>query len=290
MAREYDDVITEHYNAIADKFGTSPQSTMADDIVRAKETEIIKDFVHAAASYWRAEHIENGGYAERAGGDAGLTVLDVGCGNGFTIKQLASCMPQYSFVGVEMNDRLRDLAIKQNDSADNVNIIPGDIRNIDSIELPECRVDILLCQRVLINIMSDEDAAKALDNIISIVRPGGHLLFIESFLSGLNNLNDARSEFLLAPISPAHHNKYLSDNFFSHPQLTRFCLPHFSLESNALSTHYYVSRVLHAALLQQQGDSNFRRNSHFVQLLSSALPDGVGDYAPLQFRAFTKQK
>jgi SAM-dependent methyltransferase len=290
MAPEYDSLIAGHYNAVADEFGLSQQSTMADEIIRTKETTIIKEFVQAVASYRRGDYIENAGYAERAGGDAELSVLDVGCGNGYTIKQLAIDMPQYAYIGVEHNDKLRDLAIVQNNTSENVRIIPGDIRQRQSIDIPDCSVDTLLCQRVLINIMSDADSADALHNIISLVKPGGYLLFIEAFLSGLNNLNNARSEFSLASIPPAYHNKYLSDNFFSHPELTQCHLPNFSLAPNTLSTHYYVSRVLHAVLLQQQGDKNFKRNSHFVHFLSSALPDGIGNYAPLQFRIFRKRK
>ena len=40
MQFEYDEIIRNHYNAVADEFGLSPSSTMGDEIVRKKETKM----------------------------------------------------------------------------------------------------------------------------------------------------------------------------------------------------------------------------------------------------------
>jgi SAM-dependent methyltransferase len=280
MKPEYDEKIISHYNKIAEKCGLSSQSTMEDEIVRKKETMIIRDFVANIANESRSDLTQNG---------KDLIILDAGCGNGYTLKCLAGDLTSYSYIGVEYNDKLRDLALQQVTGMANVRVLSGDLRKRETINIKNESVDILLCQRVLINLLSDHDTKIALNNIVSLVKPNGRLLFIESFTSGLANLNNARMEFGLEPISPAYHNKYLDDDFFSHPDLQPCPMPYFNIPRNILSTHYYVSRVLHAALLQQLQQSDWKRNTHFVKFLSAALPDGVGDYAPLQFHFFSKK-
>jgi len=283
---EYDDTIGRHYDKVAEECGLSPQCTMADEIIRNKETTVILEFVESAASEFAADVAPSHDAAVSAGRPRALTVLDVGCGNGYTLKTVATELAACSYIGIEYNDKLRELAKQQVDGLANVSVLPGDIRVRESIDLADGCVDILVCQRVLINLLSDADAKLALDNIVSLVRPNGRLLFIESFLAGLANLNEARAEFGLEPIGPAHHNRYLEEDFFSHPGLQP-CADNRRVAKNALSTHYYVTRVLHSALCKGM-QSEFTRNSHFVKFLSSALPDGIGDYAPLQFRFFVK--
>ena len=285
MKAEYDDRIGRHYDKVAEEYGLSPHCTMADEIIRNKETSVILEFVASAASEFAADVAPSHDAAVDAGPRVPI-VLDVGCGNGYTLKTVATKLVACSYVGVEFNDRLRELAKQQVDGLANVSVLPGDIRIRESIELADGCVDILVCQRVLINLLSDADAKLALDNIVSLVRPNGRLLFIESFLAGLANLNEARAEFGLEPIGPAHHNRYLEEDFFSHSGLLP-CANNWQVAKNALSTHYYVTRVLHSALCKGI-QSEFTRNSHFVKFLSSALPDGIGNYAPLQFRFFVK--
>ena len=163
----------------------------------------------------------------------------------------------------------------------------GDIR--DSDFAPKDSVDILLCQRVLINLLSEEDQKSALGNIINVVaspgitRSGGTLLFIESFSSSLAKLNEARAEFELPAIQPAHHNLYLTDDFFETPQLKTLSTNGHLPPPNFLSTHYFVTRVLHPLYL---GNKPLRRNSEFVRFFSAALKENVGDYSPLKVNMF----
>src|SRR5579859_540901 len=98
MNTKYDAKIAEHYNQVAADCGLSPHSTMADDIIRGRETAAIVDFVATAVQ-------------ER--GKGATTVVDVGCGNGYTLKRLASEVPGCAYLGIEYNDRLRDLAKQQ---------------------------------------------------------------------------------------------------------------------------------------------------------------------------------
>ena len=286
MTAEYDSEIGLHYDRMAEEYGLSPQSTMADDIIRSAETAMVRAVVESVA---RPRQAEQAGAGQRAATDNFPLIVDAGCGNGYTLKTLASEFDTCSYIGIEFNGKLRELAKQQVSGMAHVRVMPGDLRVRASLDVADGQADVLLCQRVLINLLAERDARTALDNLVSLVRPGGKLLFIESFASGLAHLNDARAEFGLEPLGPAHHNRYLEDDFFTaHPKLTRHALPGGKVQCNLLSTHYYVTRVLHSALTEAR-KSEFKRNSHFVKFLSAALPPAVGDYAPLQFHLFVKK-
>lgn len=288
MSSGYDNTIRRHYDRVAEEKGLSPSSTMGDEVIRANETQTILKFVESVAREHRVDALTNGGYALRPNGDIGLTVLDVGCGNGYTIRQLIENIPQYRYVGMEYNEKMREQAETQLASFPSVQIIAGDLRDPRSISLELESVDILICQRVLINLMGLDDQKKGLNTILGLVRPGGALLFIEAFTSGLQNLNAARGEFEIEPIPPAPHNLYLPDDFFKHPALHYWRSETFNVPANFLSTHYFVSRVLHEMVLRIMKRDGFVRNSHFVRFLSDALPAGVGEYAPLRINTFQK--
>jgi len=267
--KEYDQIINEHYQMVAKKEGLSPTSTMADTVTREKETEAILNYLTQFLVEGKLDHKP--------------VVLDVGCGNGYTLEVMANHFPGVRFLGVEKSEDLRLLAESRFKGSDQVTILAGDIRDPDFCGGE--RADVMICQRVLINLLDPQDQQKALENLVGSVKDGGMLLFFEAFSAALGNLNAAREEFDIPPMEPAHHNLYLSEGFFDHPRLKPY--PHAKqLEpSNFLSTHYFVTRVLHPIFLQ---DRPFKRNSEFVKFFSEALKENAGDYAPLKLFAFTR--
>jgi len=279
MKKEYDDVIALHYKDVANSHGLSPTSTMADEITRAIETDAITNFVGDALRRFCA----NSAFKK-------ATIMDVGCGNGFTLSQLFERYPEHHYVGIEKSDELRALAASRFNGNSNVQILSGDIREKGFASGIEA--DILICQRVLINLLNIEDQKTALINVVAAVKspvsqgPSGSLLFIEGFASPLTRLNEARSEFDLAAIPEAHHNLYLPDDFF----LIRQIEPYQSIsdlpQPNFLSTHYYVTRVLHP--LYTPPNKSFKRNSEFVRFFTEALHTNAGDYSSLKLYMFDK--
>jgi SAM-dependent methyltransferase len=274
MRKDYDEVIEQHYQGVAQKQGLSSTSTMADERTRELETDAIVKFVGLALE---SQMVKN----------TSANIMDVGCGNGYTLEVLAKKYKDHNFVGIEKSDNLRELASSRFKNSTNVNIFVGDVRDPDFSK--HIKPDILICQRVLINLLDENDQKLALENIVNaVISPGedhvgGALLFIEAFSTSLGTLNEARAEFGFEPIPPAHHNLYLPDDFFDNPQLVPFAID--LLPSNFLSTHYYVTRVLHP--LFSEGKA-FKRNSEFVKFFSGALQQNVGDYAPLKMNAFKK--
>ncbi len=283
-APAYDDIVRDHYAREAREHGAMPTSTMADEIVRGKETKAVLSAVaHFIQEQTAPDATSSGSRADRA-----FHVLDLGCGNGTTLQELASRFnsPQISFTGMEYNADLRAIAQQRLRAFRNVKVVAGDVRAVDAGQCDPA--DVIVLQRVLINLLDRADQKRALDNVVNMLNPGGLLFAIEAFESGLAELNAARAECGLPPLPPAHHNLYLADGFFDHPLLAP---PNTNGSSdaaeNVLSTHYFVTRVLHAAFLQATGGA-FKRNSHFVKFFSAALPDGVGAYSPLKFIARRK--
>jgi SAM-dependent methyltransferase len=269
--KAYDKAIEQHYKLVAEEFGLSSTSTMADEITRASESKAILRFVSEALRR-----------RQQTGAPEPATIMDVGCGNGYTLQLLVEEFPEQRFIGIEKSNELRSLAQSRFAGRSNIEILKGDIRIRDFADMSS--VDILVCQRVLINLLDQEDQKLALRNLTNVVHSGGTLLFIEAFSSSLAKLNEARAEFELSPIPPAHHNLYLDDDFFEIDELRP--LRNNQLQpANFLSTHYFVTRVLHPLHL---GNRPLKRNSEFVRFFSQALKENVGDYSPLKLHMFEK--
>ncbi len=279
MEREYDNLISQHYQKAAAEHGLSASSTMEDHVTRKLETDAIIRIAGALLNSRKA------GVARRR-----ATILDVGCGNGYTLEMLFKNYPDQQYVGIEKSDELRALACRRFAGNDKVRIMQGDARDHDFAK--GILADMVVCQRVLINLLNPDDQKLALNNIIDAALPprdgwqsGGVLLFIECFASNLAKLNVARSEFDLPPIPPAYHNLFLPDDFFTAPGLrpleTTDPLP----SPNFLSTHYFVSRVFFP--FASRGKA-FKRNSEFVEFFSAALKQDVGDYSPLRLHVFER--
>ena len=85
-----DDLIAEHYKKVAQQEGQNSTSTMADTITREKETRAIVDFVGDSLRHRKAENNQQP-----------AKIMDVGCGNGYTLEALSSQYPNEIFIGVE---------------------------------------------------------------------------------------------------------------------------------------------------------------------------------------------
>ncbi len=264
--KEYNKKIKDHYDAVAKKEKDSASSTMADDTIRKLETQYIIDTIE---SYINEDNNKSKIYS----------LIDVGCGNGYTLECLNASRNDLQLTGLELNDSLRELAVKRFNTT-KVEIKGGDIRDFDS--LANLSPDILICQRVLINLLDIDDQIQAFHNLVKTVSSGGLIIFIESFEKGLSLLNEARGEFGIKALEPAHHNKYLPEKFFNHPNLSVYDDSH----EYILSKHYFVTRVLHEFFILKTGNK-FERNSHFVNFFTNSL--GIsGQYNPLRLITFKK--
>jgi 2-polyprenyl-3-methyl-5-hydroxy-6-metoxy-1,4-benzoquinol methylase len=270
--KSYDKIILDHYREVAEQTGLNPNSTMADKRTRQLETELICRFVRTAL----ADLMAHGRRLED------IVIADVGCGNGFTLDVVRRLKLGPKVIGYEFSPDLIALA-RQRFSDNRVEIRAADVRDHKTLG-PE-PIDILICQRVLINVLDPHEQVLARDNLTNAMHPGGRMLFIEAFQKNLDLLNEARGEFDLPGIKPAHHNRYLGEAFFDTADLIPWNEPSAHNDENFLSTHYFVSRVIHPVLLR---DRPFRHNSHFVTFMSQALQPIVGEFSPLRAKVFIR--
>ena len=256
----YDELIRNHYTKEAAAHQLDSTSTMADVRTRAMETDAIVSCVSVAQQ-----------------ASPGRRCLDVGCGNGYTLSVLASRFPALECVGLEPHEGLRELARSRG-----FTVLDGDLRA--PVAIADLK-DIVVSQRVLINILDLDDQRRALEHLVAAVRPGGMLITIEAFEPQMAKLNALRGEVGMEPIAPAYHNRYLPDDFFNHPALEPHPDPQQLLPPPAfLSTHYVVTRVLQPWLAPKAP-----RNSLFVEFFSAALAPAVGDFSPLRLGVFRRK-
>ena len=260
------DLVRQHYLDQARTLGKAPESTMPDKVVRAREI----DAILATLQILSAES---------------LRILEIGCGNGTLLDHLARA--GYSdVIGVDFLPEFVELAKSRR--------LPFDIRVADITALPfnNAEFDIVLSERVIINLKDPEAQRRAFQQVRRVLKEGGYLIMIEAFEDGWHNLNAARLEFGLEPIPMPGQNRWFKAGELEHytqgifsevSRISDSVLP----PRNFLSTHYFMSRVLHALLweLRKSCPDQFEgpvRNTHFAQFFASSLPPS-GNYAPVQF-------
>jgi ubiquinone/menaquinone biosynthesis C-methylase UbiE len=237
---------------------------MEDDYVREKELEWIRSY----RDLLRRTH-------RRA-----LHILDLGCGNGFALANLAGGDQLF---GVDFSRELLEITRSRN--LPGCTLTLGDARQL---AFENHTFDFVYTERCLINILDWAGQAAALREIARVLKTGGDYLMIECFTDGLANNNKARADCHLPAIKEAHHNRYFEKEAFYEVIRAHFTIVDTSdsglpLPWNFLSSYYFVSRVLYPAMLN---GGEVVRNSEIAKFFSYLPP--MGNYCPIQ--AFVLRK
>jgi len=257
----------EYYTNQTKLHGESSLSTMLDVVVREKEIEAIMLFLQKTQLNESCQNI-----------------LEIGCGNGFLAETITNEFEgRFSISGIDITEDQIKLAKNRK--------IPCQFSVGDICELPydNNSFDIVISQRVIINILKEEEQVLAYSELHRVLRDGGQMILIEGYKDGLSNLNRAREEFLLSPIlEPAVNNWYTEERWQQFLSLGFREFLNLELEGlspeNFLSSHYFVTRFLHDFLKPEGGKI---RNTEFALFFSKAfLP--IGDYSPLRVKYLKK--
>jgi SAM-dependent methyltransferase len=94
-------------------------------------------------------------------------------------------------------------------------------------------------ERVLINLPTWQEQQRAIEQIHSTLRPGGHYVMLENTEDGDRALNDLRERVGLSPIPQHWHNLFLDWEAFD-----AWIAPRFELvERRGFSLYYVLTRV-----------------------------------------------
>lgn len=179
------------------------------------------------------------------------TVLDLGCGNGVLTFLLAEKTSK-NITGVDFSSEMIRCALEERDkrnySAAKINFFVHDLRELDSLpdNLRAC-FDVVITERALINLQTWEEQERAIEQIITLLKPGGRYLMCENSTDSLLNLNKLRKHSGLPEIVPPWHNRYLRDQ-----EVSRVKCATLLEQRNFTSLYYLVSRVFNALLAQKE--------------------------------------
>lgn len=221
--------------------------------------------------------------AALAAGD-GLTVLDIGCGDGYTTINIARHFPDVSFTGVDYSESMVANADRklEREPATNVTFSVADATRIAET-FPAESFDVILTDRCLINLDSDEKQYDSIRQISELLKPGGHYIGIENFMEGQENLTAARASMGLPEIPVRWHNLFFVEHGFTSNVSNWFSQITFDDFSSA---YYYTTRVLYSAMCHERGEEPDYQ--HDIHRRAVDLPPIGKNFSPIRLFVLRK--
>lgn len=205
------------------------------------------------------------------------TILDVGCGNGFSTLEIAKANPTAIVVGIDYSKKMIEEAKKAGAGVPNVTFFVGDVLSISRHpNLQQLRFNAVISTRCLINLANWEEQKLGILQMRKLLEPDGNLILVENITDGLNKLNKVREMVDLPPIEQRWHNFYLPEKEFA-AFISDNIGKLFSLvmSENIGNLYYLVSRVIYAKIAQMEGKEP--SYDHPINEIASKLPN-MGDH------------
>jgi ubiquinone/menaquinone biosynthesis C-methylase UbiE len=259
---EMSDNIKQYWNERAkDTEPASAQATTYDVFLRDIEIAKLKERISASSL------------------PDGSTVIDLGCGDGYSTLSLASVFPTVRFIGVDWSEEMLGLAGKrlsaQPELLERVSFRVGDMRRL-SASLEADRFEVFLTMRSLINLTSSAEQYDTIKQIAEHLTAGGYYFGIENFVGGQNNFNRMRVAMGLPEIPVRWHNHFFDEEeilvetseFFDSVVIESF-----------LSSYYLATRVIYSAGCHMMGEEP--DYFHPIHQTAGRLP-AFGDFSPIK--------
>lgn len=249
--------IRDFWDSQAEKYGQNPETSTPD--ILAKELEIKTLLPYCQDS-------------DR--------ILDVGCGNGQTIVELAEKV-RATFIGFDFSYSMIKIAKQRN-----LHNLLGTIQFFtDDISNPQIKwsgFDKVITDRCLINLPSREMQVAAILRIHDMLKSDGLFLMIEDTLQGLQKLNSLRRQADLYEIKTRWHNLYIDEDYILNAIKNKFDL----IEINNFTSTYYIgSRIFNAVQTPEGQEPDYLSK---INRVAVKLP-AIGDYGYLKLFVLRKK-
>ncbi|MFY0642738.1 MAG: class I SAM-dependent methyltransferase [Bermanella sp.] len=191
-------LIKNHWNDWADKYGESLRATTKSSNIKQLEIKILID---AISKYFKDS----------------ISILEVGCGNGYNAISIASELDHV----VDAFDYIPEMIESANSNKSNLesevqsrlNFYVGDVLDISK----DKKFDLVYSCRCLINLPDFDLQKEAIDNILKSVVDNGYVFMIENFRDNHASQNKLRNSVGLESRNVAEFN-----NFFDNKELVDY--------------------------------------------------------------------
>ena len=175
------------------------------------------------------------------------TILEVGCGTGVLARLMAEEHPAADILALDFSEQMIAAAKARPYPASRLRFAVGDVQS-----LPHGRWDVVVTERMLINLQTWPSQQLAIEAIQARLQPGGSYLMCENSADGLEAINASRVAIGLPAITAPWHNRYLRTQ-----ELEAVAREHWAgLKCEEFSsTYYFLSRVVNAWQAQQAGEA-----------------------------------
>lgn len=208
--------------------------------------------------------------------ERGSRVLDIGCGNGSSLRLLAGqkgCVG----VGVDYSAEMIKVATASAREEGLADALAWHQRSLPPVPNEWGPFDVAYSQRCLINLSSTEEQRDAVLSVQHVLKAGGCYFMIECFEEGAEETNLLRRRLDLAPLEAPWHNL-----FFQLHTVRSWSTPEFYVERvlHISSTYHFLSRVVNASLCADTGEE--LRYDAPINMLAARLPQDLGEFGPVK--------
>lgn len=202
------------------------------------------------------------------------SILDLACGNGYTLLSLAKQLDNWNMRGVDFSDNLIEGAnYLREEGGGGLKSQPEFICN-DAVKylnnLEDESVGYVITQRFIQNLPSDKWQKKVVKDIYRVLKKGGRYLMCEGSLEGFNHLNEIRERVGLS-IIPATTIDNIASIRIVDSKFENFAQSEvgFKLADKlGMSTYFIISRILHPLMVapdRPHFDSKFNEYGRLIQ-------------------------
>jgi ubiquinone/menaquinone biosynthesis C-methylase UbiE len=239
--------------------------------VRARYDALDASNVYATSRDFNLRELEIGFIREHA---KGPDILDIGCGNGYTLVSLARTIDG-NLIGLDFSENMiegarglvdrfeAELRCRPSFSTCDVRRLPYDDSSFDTV----------ISERLIFNLPTREDQHATLREVHRVLKPGGLYLMVEGNEDGLRRLNAVRERVGLEPI-PTVDSESFSSLKLNETELRRWLEPEFEIaEERFFGTYYLISRVVHPLLVYPDQPRFDAPINTIARKVAEVLPD-----------------
>jgi ubiquinone/menaquinone biosynthesis C-methylase UbiE len=200
-------------------------------------------------------------------------ILDLGCGNGYTIVSLARRIAA-EYLGLDFSAKMLEGAasLVQHFAADLKSVPTFQQADVRHLAFADSMFDCVLSERCVLNLPSRDDQWRTIREVHRVLKAGGQYLLVEGTEDGLERLNDLRAKMGLEPI-PSVSAENASSLKFREAELETVLAPLFVIaKKHYFGLYYLISRVVHPLLAAPENPKFDSKINAIARQLSGVLP------------------